>query len=104
MQRLLVAAAAAAALAASGCGGRTPDELAIAVRYSRFTPELVTARAGVPVTITLENGDPIEHEWIVGTPAVHDRHRTGAEPHHDSVPTEVTIARSRPPAPKRCGA
>ena len=47
--------------------------------------------AGVPVTFTLRNDDPIEHEWIVGTEDVHERHRTGTEPYHDQVPTEVTI-------------
>ena len=51
----------------------------------------ITARAGEPVTITLRNDDPIEHEWIVGTADVHARHRTGTEPYHDSMPTEVTI-------------
>jgi uncharacterized cupredoxin-like copper-binding protein len=45
----------------------------------------------VPVEITLRNDDPIEHEWIVGTAEVHERHRTGTEPHHDTIPTEVTL-------------
>jgi uncharacterized cupredoxin-like copper-binding protein len=45
----------------------------------------------VPITITLRNDDPIEHEWIVGTEDVHERHRTGTEPFHDAIPTEVTI-------------
>lgn len=43
------------------------------------------------MTFTLRNGDPIAHEWIVGTDEVHERHRTGTEPFHDSRPTEVTI-------------
>jgi uncharacterized cupredoxin-like copper-binding protein len=47
--------------------------------------------AGVPVTILLRNDDPIDHEWIVGDAALHERHRTGTEPVHDSRPTEVTI-------------
>ena len=34
--------------------------------------------------------DPIDHEWIVGDAAVHERHRTGTEPVHASRPTEVT--------------
>ena len=37
------------------------------------------------------NDDPIDHEWIVGDAAVHERHRTGTEPVHASRPTEVTI-------------
>ena len=46
---------------------------------------------GVPVTITLRNTDPIDHEWIVGDDGVHDRHRKGTEPVHGSRPAEVTI-------------
>ena len=49
-------------------------------------------RAGQPVTFVLTNEDPIDHEWIVGDGAVHERHRTGTEPVHGSRPTEVTIA------------
>ena len=41
---------------------------------------------GVPVTIVLRNDDPIDHEWIVGDAAVHERHRTGTEPVHGCAP------------------
>ena len=51
----------------------------------------MTVRAGVPITIVLRNDDPIDHEWIVGDDAVHERHRTGTEPVHGSRPTEVSI-------------
>src|SRR6266487_889137 len=37
------------------------------------------------------NADPIDHEWIVGDAALHERHRTGTEAHHDGRPTEVSI-------------
>ena len=43
------------------------------------------------MTITLRDDDPIDHEWIVGPPDVHERHRTGTEPFHDERPTEVTV-------------
>jgi uncharacterized cupredoxin-like copper-binding protein len=78
-------------VALGGCGNGQGSEATVGIHYSRFVPETVTLPAGVPVTITLENGDPIEHEWIVGTADVHERHRTGTEPFHDAVPTEVTI-------------
>ena len=79
-------------LLASACGGADASaEATIAIHFSRFVPEEVTVPAGVPVTITLQNDDPIEHEWIVGAPDVHERHRTGTEPYHDQVPTEVTV-------------
>ena len=58
---------------------------------SRFTPTEVIATAGVPVTIVLRNDDPIDHEWLVGDEAFHDRHRNGTEPHHGARPTEVSV-------------
>jgi uncharacterized cupredoxin-like copper-binding protein len=81
------------ALVASACGGGTDasTQITITIHYSHFLPESVTVPAGTAVTITLRNEDPIEHEWIVGTPEVHERHRTGTEPFHDQIPTEVTV-------------
>ena len=87
---LLLPVLAAALL--GGCGGGSAAGAAtIVIHYSKFEPETVTARAGEPVTITLQNDDPIEHEWIVGAADVHERHRTGSEPLHDEIPTEVTV-------------
>lgn len=63
----------------------------ITMHYSRFSPATVSVPRGVPVTIMLRNEDPIDHEWIVGTPEVHQRHRTGTEPNHESRPTEVSV-------------
>ena len=74
-----------------GCGGQRPSKVTIDIHFSRFGPAAVSVPAGVPVTFALRNDDPIEHEWIVGTNEVHERHRSGAEPYHDQVPTEVTI-------------
>jgi uncharacterized cupredoxin-like copper-binding protein len=80
------------AVVSGSCGGADAStEVAIAIHYSHFVPDSVTVPAGEPVTITLRNEDPIEHEWIVGTPDVHKRHRTGTEPFHDQIPTEMTI-------------
>jgi uncharacterized cupredoxin-like copper-binding protein len=46
---------------------------------------------GRAVTFVITNTDPIEHEWIVGDAALHERHRTGTEPVHNARPTEITI-------------
>jgi uncharacterized cupredoxin-like copper-binding protein len=70
---------------------RAPVTETIGIRYSHYDRSLITVPAGVPVTILLRNDDPIDHEWIVGDAALHERHRTGTEPVHDSRPTEVTI-------------
>jgi uncharacterized cupredoxin-like copper-binding protein len=72
-------------------GGASDNSRTIAIHYSRFSESLVEVKAGVPVTFELRNDDPILHEWIVGTLDVHARHRTGTEPYHDAVPTEVSI-------------
>ncbi len=72
----------------SGHAGTTVE---IEIHYSHYEPSAVSVPLGVPVTFTIHNGDPIDHEWIVGDAAVHERHRTGTEPVHGSRPTEVTI-------------
>jgi len=64
----------------------------IRIHYSAFSPTEVVATAGVPITIVLVNTDPIDHEWLVGDEAFHERHRTGTEPGHGSGPTEISIA------------
>ena len=77
---------------ASGCyGGEASALQTVVIHYSQFEPTELTVPAGKPVTFTLRNNDPIAHEWIVGTEDVHARHRTGTEPYHDEIPTEVTL-------------
>ncbi|MCH8816010.1 MAG: cupredoxin domain-containing protein [Chloroflexi bacterium] len=82
---------AGAVLLAGACGGGQEGEATITIHYSAFQPQVLEVPAGQPVTITLRNDDPIAHEWIVGTPDVHDVHRVGTEPFHGDVSTEVTI-------------
>ena len=79
----------AAAWVGAPLGG--PVTVDIPIHYSHYQRPEVTVRAGQPVTFVLTNEDPIDHEWIVGDAAVHERHRTGTEPVHASRPTEVTI-------------
>ena len=78
-------------LASLACGVGSESPRTIAIRYSLFSEELVEVKAGEPVTFELRNDDPILHEWIVGPEDMHERHRTGTEPYHDEVPTEVSI-------------
>jgi uncharacterized cupredoxin-like copper-binding protein len=67
------------------------SDVEIPIHYSHYGLGQFTVPAGIPVRIVLKNEDPIDHEWIVGDAALHERHRTGTEPVHDSRPTEVTI-------------
>jgi uncharacterized cupredoxin-like copper-binding protein len=79
---------AAVANAAANAG---PVTVEIHIRYSHFEPATVSVPSGRPVTFVIINDDPIDHEWIVGDAALHERHRTGTEARHDARPTEVTI-------------
>ena len=79
----------AAAWAGRPVGGPVTAE--IAIHYSRYDQGRLVVPAGVPLTVVLRNDDPIDHEWIVGDAATHERHRTGTEPVHASRPTEVSI-------------
>jgi uncharacterized cupredoxin-like copper-binding protein len=87
---VLVAGGAAVALA-----GRptTPPQtsITIEIKYSHFNPSAITVPAGVPVTITLVNDDPIDHEWIIGDDEVQQKHRTGTELLHPVRPTEQVV-------------
>jgi uncharacterized cupredoxin-like copper-binding protein len=88
---LMLSALAAGALVACTSASASTDERTIVFRFSRFEQSVVTVAVGVPVHLTLRNDDPIEHEWIAGTEEVHERHRSGTEPYHDQVPTEVSV-------------
>ncbi|HET9853193.1 MAG TPA: cupredoxin domain-containing protein [Candidatus Limnocylindrales bacterium] len=100
---LTASATLAVAVASGGRGGGGVDgggdpsqpplttTIEIAIHYSHFEPAEIAVPVGVPVTITLRNTDPIDHEWIVGDEAVHAIHRTGTELLHPARPTEVVI-------------
>ena len=76
----------------AGCGAApTPQRVEILIHYSHFSPAEVTVPHGVPVTFVLVNEDPIDHEWLIGDAAFHERHRTGTEPAHGERPDEVSV-------------
>jgi uncharacterized cupredoxin-like copper-binding protein len=89
--RLAVAALLVAATVTAGCGGRAPVTVTITIHYSAFDLTDVHVPVGVPVTFVLVNEDPIDHEWLVGDAAFHEKHRTGTHEAHGDVPNEVTI-------------
>ncbi|MBA2373351.1 MAG: hypothetical protein H0V74_04000 [Chloroflexi bacterium] len=74
-----------------GAPGLARPSVELTMRYSSFSTGLIEVPLGVPVTIVLRNADPIEHEWIVGDAASHQRHRTGTEPIHGARPTEASV-------------
>jgi uncharacterized cupredoxin-like copper-binding protein len=86
-----VATLLAVAWLAAGCGARGPVRVEITIHYSQFEPVNVTVPHGVPVTFMLVNEDPIDHEWLIGDAAFHERHRTGTDAQHGTRPNEVSI-------------
>ena len=82
-------------LATSQVAGCAPPpasvRVEIVIHYSHFTPAEISVPRGVPVRFVLTNQDPIEHEWLIGDAAFHERHRNGTEAHHGTRPDEVTI-------------
>lgn len=88
---IALASLATAGWAGLGAAAGPSDPLEIRIRYSRYLPAEITVDVGRQVTLVIRNDDPIDHEWIVGDEALHERHRTGTEPVHDARPTEVTV-------------
>jgi plastocyanin len=88
---LVLGTGAAAVVMAGRPAGTPATAITIEIRYSHFTPSTITVPVGVPVTITLVNDDPIDHEWIIGDDEVQQKHRTGTELLHPVRPTEQVI-------------
>jgi uncharacterized cupredoxin-like copper-binding protein len=90
-RKTLLVAASFLTMAMASCSGGSSSSETIVIHHSRFLPDVITVRRGVPVTFMLRNDDPIEHEWIVGSSEVHERHRVGTDPVHDQLSNEVTV-------------
>lgn len=94
MRLPLVALALVILAGAGACApadASTPQVVNIRIHYSKFEPQSFTVVAGKPVTVVIRNDDPIDHEWLVGDAAFHQRHRTGTEPVHGDRPDEVSL-------------
>ena len=92
--RGLLLLAAAALAAAGGCSGRSEgtNTVELTMRHSRFDPAVIEAEPGQTIRFVVRNLDPIDHELIVGPPAVQRRHEVGRDRHHHGeVPGEVSV-------------
>jgi uncharacterized cupredoxin-like copper-binding protein len=77
---------------AAGCTSDTgPRRVEIKIHYSHFDPSQLSVPRGVAVTFVLINEDPIDHEWLIGDAAFHERHRHGTEAHHGARPNEMSV-------------
>lgn len=63
----------------------------VGIEHSRFDIGALEVREGTTVEFIVRNGDPIDHELIVGTPAVHRAHAKGTELSHPPIPGEVSV-------------
>jgi uncharacterized cupredoxin-like copper-binding protein len=91
VKTLFAISVALAGLLSASCGAPPADNVTIRFHYSHFEPAVVTVPAGTRVTITLRNDDPIDHEWIIGPPDIHEIHRHGTEAVHAGRATEVSV-------------
>ena len=78
-------------LAAGGASDTSPRRIEIRIHYSHFDPGALSVPRGVPITFVLTNDDPIDHEWLLGDAAFHERHRHGTERHHGARPNEMSV-------------
>jgi uncharacterized cupredoxin-like copper-binding protein len=76
---------------AGACAPAAPRTVEIVIHYSHYSTTRVDVPVGVPITVTIRNDDPIDHEWMLGDMAMHERHRTGTEAVHASRPDELTV-------------
>lgn len=86
---LLLVGSGVAWRATAGPGVRTVDVL---LRYSHFSPDAIAVAPGETVRFVVHNGDPIDHEFIIGDGAVQRAHERGTEPYHPPRPGEMTVA------------
>ena len=77
------------AAVAGACAPVTARAVDIGIHYSHYSTTRIDVPAGVPITFTIHNDDPIDHEWLLGDLAMHERHRTGTEPVHGARPDEI---------------
>jgi uncharacterized cupredoxin-like copper-binding protein len=85
---------AAPLLLAACAAGSDPDEIrtiAVNINHSRFNPNDYEFEAGSAVRFVIHNGDPIDHEFILGDQDVQDRHENGTEKKHGAISGEVSI-------------
>ena len=75
--------------AANAGGVRT---IVLSAHHSRFEPDRIRVKPGTQVRFVIHNLDPIEHEFIIGPPEVHEIHEHGRQAHHHGdVPGEISL-------------
>ncbi len=100
-----IAAAAALVSVLAACGGASPNvesekTVRIILGHLRFAPDSFSVAAGTTVNFVLVNGDPTDHEFVVGTEEVQKEHARAAafagdhaahDPNRAAVPAGETV-------------
>lgn len=79
------------ALAAPNAASATSRTIVVRIEHSRFIPDSITVRAGEQVRFVVVNGDPIDHEFLIGDRSVQRAHELGTEAHHGAKPGELSL-------------
>jgi uncharacterized cupredoxin-like copper-binding protein len=88
----LLLAAGALLVQTTRAPAATQRTVVITMHHTHFEPAVVEVKPGTTVRFVLHNTDPIDHEFIVGDAAVHQRHRVGHDAHHyGDVPGEISV-------------
>jgi uncharacterized cupredoxin-like copper-binding protein len=66
-------------------------EVTVDIHHSRFSPDSLRFEAGTTVRFVIHNGDPIDHEFILGDASVQRKHERGTHAQHGDVPGEVSV-------------
>lgn len=85
---LVVTSAAACVEAAGGEQARTVQ---VRIRYSAFIPDKIHVESGETVRFVVRNGDPIDHEFLIGDETVQQIHEDGTEAHHGTRAGEISV-------------
>jgi uncharacterized cupredoxin-like copper-binding protein len=87
-------AAAIFAVVASGflwSSGEEVRVIEIDIEHSAFVPARISVEQGETVRFVVRNGDPIDHEFLIGDEAMQQIHEGGTEAHHGARPGEISI-------------
>jgi uncharacterized cupredoxin-like copper-binding protein len=91
LRRALGGFRAAVLVAAAGaCRSDGVRTVEISIRHSRFDPGAIEVAPGDRVRFVIHNGDPINHEFILGDLDLQRVHERGEQPHH-ARPGEVSV-------------
>lgn len=61
------------------------------MRYSKYLPATIAVAAGTTIDFVVANGDPIAHEFIIGTEAEQQAHEKGRVDDPHTGPGEASV-------------